>query len=123
MRFTRHSSLITRYALLIIALAILLGLIAAPLASLPASPIAASARSIRLTILAAASALGAGWTRVRFPWATLQPNNDGEWNDAFFTEAQLNAEIAAGREVVGLIVNTPPWALEDGNIPGVPSGL
>ncbi len=31
--------------------------------------------------------------------------------------------MAAGREVVGLIVNTPPWALQDGNVPGVPSGL
>ena len=31
--------------------------------------------------------------------------------------------MAAGREVVGLIVNTPPWALDDGNIPGVPNGL
>jgi hypothetical protein len=72
---------------------------------------------------AAATQLGAGWTRVRFPWATLQPNNDGEWNNTFFSDDQLNAEIAAGREVVGLIVNTPPWALQDGGLPGVPSGL
>jgi hypothetical protein len=68
----------------------------------------------------AAAALGAGWTRVRFPWATLQPNNDGEWNNTFFSDDQLNVELAAGRQVVGLIVNTPTWALDK---PGVPRGL
>ncbi len=71
----------------------------------------------------AATQLGAGWTRVRFAWADLQPNDSGEWNNNFFTDEQLAAELAAGREVVGLIVNTPPWALEDGSRPGVPNGL
>ena len=71
----------------------------------------------------AATQLGAGWTRVRFPWADMQPNDSGQWNTSFFTDEQLNRELAAGREVVGLIVNTPPWALQDGNVPGVPSGL
>ncbi len=71
----------------------------------------------------AATQLGAGWTRVRFPWADMQPNDSGQWNTSFFTDAQLARELAAGREVVGLIVNTPPWALQDGNVPGVPSGL
>lgn len=70
-----------------------------------------------------ASALGAGWTRVRFAWADLQPNNDGEWNNAFFSDERLAAERAAGREVVGLIVNTPFWALDDASVPGVPRGL
>ena len=72
---------------------------------------------------ASASAIGAGWTRVRFPWADLQPNNDGEWNNAFFTDEILAAEIAAGREVVGMIVNTPFWAVNDPAVPGVPRGL
>lgn len=72
---------------------------------------------------ASASAIGAGWTRVRFPWADLQPNNDGEWNDAFFTDETLAAELSAGREVVGMIVNTPYWALNDAAVPGVPRGL
>lgn len=71
----------------------------------------------------AASQLGAGWTRVRFPWADMQPNDSGQWTTSFFTDEQLNRELAAGREVVGLIVNTPPWALEDSSVPGVPSGL
>ena len=72
---------------------------------------------------ASASAIGAGWTRVRFPWATLQPNNDGEWNNPFLTDDMLAAEIGAGREVVGMIVNTPFWALNDAAVPGVPRGL
>jgi hypothetical protein len=71
----------------------------------------------------AATQLGAGWTRVRFPWADMQPNDSGQWNTAFFTDEQLHRELAAGREVVGLIVNTPPWALEDSGVPGVPRGL
>jgi hypothetical protein len=71
---------------------------------------------------AAASQLGAGWTRVRFQWSAIQPNDSGQWNDGAL-EVIVNAQVAAGREVVGLIVNTPPWALEDGNKAGVPAGL
>ena len=72
---------------------------------------------------ASAAAIGAGWTRARFAWSDLQPNNDGEWNNAFFSDDMLAAELAAGREVAGLIVNTPFWALKDSAIPGVPRGL
>ncbi len=71
---------------------------------------------------AAASQLGAGWTRLRFQWSVIQPNESGQWNDADL-EATVNSELAAGREVVGLIVNTPPWALRDGNVAGVPAGM
>ncbi len=71
---------------------------------------------------AAAAKLGAGWTRIRFQWNVIQPNDSGQWNDAAL-EAAVNSEVAAGREVVGLIVNTPPWALEDGNKAGVPAGM
>jgi hypothetical protein len=71
---------------------------------------------------AAAAQLGVGWTRLRCVWSDIQPNDSGQWNDAGL-EAQVNAEIAAGREVVGLIVNTPPWARKDSNKAGVPSGM
>ncbi len=70
----------------------------------------------------AASQLGAGWTRVRFVWNVIQPNNAQEWNDADL-QAIVNSETAAGRQVVALIVNTPPWALRDVGIVGVPRGL
>ncbi len=71
---------------------------------------------------AAASALGAGWTRIDFYWSAIQPNDSGQWNDAGL-EALVNSEVAAGREVVGLILHTPRWALKDGNVAGVPVGL
>ncbi len=71
---------------------------------------------------AAAAQLGAGWTRVRFMWSALQPNDASQWNDADL-EAIVNAELAAGREVVGLIVNTPAWALKESNVAGVPGGM
>jgi len=115
--FTRHSSLV------ILTLAILFSALAPHLVSAASIPEPRFGAIDTFDNPGAATALGAGWTRVRFPWATLQPNNDGEWNDAFFTEAQLNAELAAGRTVVGLIVNTPHWALENSDVPGVPRGL
>jgi hypothetical protein len=71
---------------------------------------------------AAAAQLGAGWTRLQFLWSDIQPNDSGQWNDAKL-EALVNSEIAAGRQVVGLVVNTPPWARQDGGRAGVPSGM
>jgi hypothetical protein len=115
-KFTRHFSLV------IFMLAILLGL-AQPLFVRATTPDRRFGAIDTFDNPAAATQLGAGWTRVRFPWADMQPNDSGQWNTSFFTDEQLNRELAAGREVVGLIVNTPPWALEDGNVPGVPSGL
>src|SRR5512136_2935267 len=31
---------------------------------------------------ASAAQLGAGWTRLRFVWSDIQPNDSGQWNDA-----------------------------------------
>lgn len=95
----------------------------------PFAPVAQTIPDSRFGVIesyddpASASAIGAGWTRVRFAWSDLQPNNDGEWNNAFFSDEQLAVELASGRQVVGLIVNTPFWALEDSSVPGVPRGL
>lgn len=71
---------------------------------------------------AAASQLGAGWTRVRFQWSAIQPDDSGQWNDAGL-EAVVSSEAAAGREVVGLVINTPPWALKNVDNAGVPAGM
>jgi hypothetical protein len=118
-----HSSLITRHSLRItFTLAVLFSQFVRPLAA-GGIPDRRFGAIDTFDNPAAATALGAGWTRVRFPWATLQPNDDGQWNDSFFTDAQLAAELSAGREVVGLIVNTPTWALENNDVPGVPRGL
>jgi hypothetical protein len=70
----------------------------------------------------AASQLGVGWTRLRFEWSEIQPNDSGQWNDATL-EVMVNSEIAARREVVGLILNTPPWARKDEDKVGVPAGM
>jgi hypothetical protein len=115
-KFTRHFSLI------IFILALLLSL-ARPFLVTAATPDRRFGAIDTFDNPAAATQLGAGWTRVRFPWADMQPNDSGQWNTSFFTDEQLAKELAAGREVVGLIVNTPPWALQDGNVPGVPGGL
>ena len=115
-KFTRHFSLI------IFILALLLSVLQ-PLRATAAIPERRFGAIDTFDNPQAATQLGAGWTRVRFPWADMQPNDSGQWNTSFFTDEQLNRELAAGREVVGLIVNTPPWALEDSGVPGVPSGL
>ncbi len=120
LRFTHRALHITFTLVLLLASSHSLPATAAPLANIPDRRFGAIDTFENPK---AATQLGAGWTRVRFPWATLQPNDDGEWNNTFFTDEQLATELAAGREVVGLIVNTPPWALEDGNVPGVPRGL
>jgi hypothetical protein len=120
-RITHHVLRFTHYSLLI---TLLLTLIQPAFASPPAAiPDRRFGAVDTFDNPKAATQLGAGWTRVRFPWATLQPNNDGEWNNNFFSDDQLATELNAGREVAGLIVNTPPWALQDGGVPGVPSGL
>ena len=71
----------------------------------------------------AANALGAGWTRVTFEWNQIQPNNAGEWNEYPVANSVLDAERAAGREIVGLIVATPGWAVDHASGVGVPAGL
>ncbi|MGC9393374.1 MAG: glycosyl hydrolase [Anaerolineae bacterium] len=71
----------------------------------------------------AANTLGAGWTRVTFEWNQIQPNNASEWNEHPVSNAVLDAERAAGREIVGLIVATPGWATDHASGVGVPAGL
>ena len=71
----------------------------------------------------AAAALGAGWTRVTFPWNEIQPNSPDEWNATRFTDQALATELAYGRQVVGLLVTTPGWATDVGRGGGVPQGL
>ena len=68
---------------------------------------------------AAAGRLGVAWTRIRFQWADVQPNSPGEWNPPIDDEA-LDAELDAGREVVGLLIGIPDWARDR---QGLPRGL
>jgi hypothetical protein len=58
-----------------------------------------------------ATNLGVGWERLVFWWKSLQPTGPDSW-DAFATDHDktIDSEIAAGRQVVGLLINTPDWA-------------
>jgi hypothetical protein len=64
-----------------------------------------------------ADALGVAWGRVRFHWATIQPNSSDEWNSAEITTDQLDQEIASGRESVGLLIGIPEWARDEKGLP------
>lgn len=90
-----------------------------------ASPTFAPPGDIRYGVIesfedpAAASRLGAAWTRARFQWADVQPDGPDDWRPPLDDE-ELDAELTAGREVVGLIIGIPDWA-RDRN--GLPRGL
>jgi hypothetical protein len=71
----------------------------------------------------AATALGAGWTRVTFRWNEIQPEGPHEWNVTPISDQSLSNELAQGRQVVGLLVTTPGWATDLDVGPGVPRGL
>ncbi len=70
-----------------------------------------------------AGAAGVGWTRVLFWWHQVQPNGINDWNVHYFPDGIVNAERDAGREMVGLLAGTAPWASESGSVRAVPSGL
>ncbi len=69
----------------------------------------------------AASQLGLGWGRARINWAWVQPDGPDQWIEAEFTADDLAGEIAAGREVVGLLIGIPDWARAPETL--IPKGL
>ena len=59
----------------------------------------------------AASAIGVGWERLTFWWKSIQPDGPNSYNLwATDRDHEINREIAAGRQLVGLLINTPDWA-------------
>jgi len=66
-----------------------------------------------------ADSLGVSWTRVRFQWADVQADGADSWETAVSDE-KIDAEIEAGREVVGLLIGIPEWARDENDLP---SGL
>jgi hypothetical protein len=64
---------------------------------------------------AAASEAGAGYTRIIFRWDLIQPGGPGDWKPANVPDPFIEAELAAGREVVAALVSTPAWASADGS--------
>jgi hypothetical protein len=72
----------------------------------------------------AAEELGAGYTRIKLYWDIIQPTGPDDWMPANVPDPLIEADLAAGRQVVGLIVRTPAWARDKthpNNTPGTPS--
>ncbi len=61
---------------------------------------------------AAAVEAGVGWERILFQWSQLQPNGPDDWNTLHVPDEWLQWAQAQGREVVGLLKNTPAWATD-----------
>lgn len=59
---------------------------------------------------AAAAASGTGFTRIKFYWDVIQPSGPDDWQPANVPDPLIDTDLAAGREVIGLIVRTPAWA-------------
>ena len=72
----------------------------------------------------AARDLNLGWERIIFYWAELQRNGPNDaWNVFQVEDGWLNDAASNGRQVVGLIENTPAWATDGVSGSGVPRGL
>jgi hypothetical protein len=66
---------------------------------------------------AAAAESGAGYSRIKFYWDIIQPDGSDDWQPANVPDPLIETDLAAGRQVVGLIVRTPDWA-RDPHHPG-----
>lgn len=57
-----------------------------------------------------AARAGVQWERLVFPWSLVQKDGPNSWATAYFTDDQVNAEVARGMDVVGVATYTPQWA-------------
>lgn len=72
----------------------------------------------------AAKDLNLGWERILFYWSELQRNGpDDAWNIYHVPDGWLDNARKAGRQVVGVLENTPAWATDGSPNIGVPRGL
>jgi hypothetical protein len=62
---------------------------------------------------AAATEARAGYTRIILRWDVIQPGGPVDWKPANVPDPFVQAELAAGRQVVGLLIGTPAWAAVD----------
>ncbi|MBN1200267.1 MAG: hypothetical protein JXJ20_00290 [Anaerolineae bacterium] len=67
--------------------------------------------------------LGVGWDRIIFEWAQFQPHGSNEFDTSAVDEQWLVDAQHAGREVVGLLKNTPMWASDIKMLGAPPNGL
>ena len=61
---------------------------------------------------AAATEAGAGYTRIILRWDVIQPAGPDDWKPANVPDPLIEGELAAGRQVVGLLIGTPLWACD-----------
>ncbi len=68
---------------------------------------------------------GVKWQRIIFPWEEIQPEGPGQFRQGYFSDVQIDAQRAAGIEVVGVTLYTPAWAARDPRFGArsVPRGL
>lgn len=72
----------------------------------------------------AASDLNLGWERILFYWSELKRSGpDDAWNIYHVPDGWLDDARKHGREVIGVIESTPPWATDGHAGGGVPRGL
>jgi hypothetical protein len=64
---------------------------------------------------AAATEAGAGYSRIIFRWDLIQPGGLNDWKPANVPDPYIAAELAAGRQVVAVLIGTPAWAAADGS--------
>ncbi|MBN1564449.1 MAG: hypothetical protein JXA10_11460 [Anaerolineae bacterium] len=67
--------------------------------------------------------LGVGWVQLPFSWAAIQPDSADDWNADAIDADLIAAVVDSGREVVGVIADTPAWAAASGQPYAVPDGL
>ena len=107
----------------LVALSLLLSTAPSPLRAAPAdSPDSRFGAVEAFRARGQADAAGVRWSRIVFWWSGLQPDGPKSWNQFYFPDELLKSELASGRQVVGLLINTPPWA-GDGSPNSVPRGL
>ncbi len=58
----------------------------------------------------AATEAGVGYSRIILRWDVIQPDGPADWKPANVPDPYVEAELAAGREVVAILIGTPKWA-------------
>lgn len=71
----------------------------------------------------AAAEVEVGWERLFFSWPDMQPAGPDQWDEPYYGDAVIDQEVAAGRELVGLLISTPDWASVGTPLISVPRGL
>jgi hypothetical protein len=53
---------------------------------------------------------GARWDRIIFPWSLIQQKGPDSWQELYFSDAAIRAQVQRGVTMVGVMIYTPQWA-------------